>query len=54
MDLVLWFFFGSAGCERTKHWDMLDADWQIRSNTVPDSGGTDDGANGIRTEGVQG
>jgi hypothetical protein len=49
---VLCFFFGSAGCERTKLWDMLNADWPIRVNTAPDSGGTDDAANGIRTEGV--
>jgi hypothetical protein len=50
----LCFFFGSAGCERVQLWDMIGANWQIRINFAPDSGGTDDGANGIRTEGVQG
>jgi hypothetical protein len=53
-DLRAVLFVGSARCERMKRWGMLGADWQIRVNTVPDAGGTDDGASGIRTEGVQG
>jgi len=51
---VLCVFVGSARCERMQLWDMLGANCQIRINSEPDSDGTDDGASGIRTEGVQG